>query len=93
MKRKTGRSRYLENYPGADMTPDEWEFLKAMERFQRENHRRYPTFREVLFVLESLGYRKAKPETPPPVPPRPEEGRKTEATPLPLPSQGREPGG
>ena len=59
MDHDTGRAHYTENYPGADVTPDELEFLKAMERFQRRHNRRYPTWREVLFVLESLGYRRA----------------------------------
>jgi hypothetical protein len=54
----TGHAHYLENFPGADVTAEELEFLKAMERFQRRHHRRYPTCREVLFVLKSLGYRR-----------------------------------
>lgn len=54
----TGHAHFLENFPGADVTPEELEFLKAMERFQRRHHRRYPTWREVLFVLKSLGYRR-----------------------------------
>ncbi len=55
-----------ENYPGADIPAagDEWEFLKAMERYQRRNGRRYPTWREVLWVLRGLGYRKESPEPP-----------------------------
>ena len=51
-------SSYYENFPGHDITAEEFVFLKAMERYQRTNHRRYPTWREVLFVLKSLGYRK-----------------------------------
>jgi hypothetical protein len=54
----TGHAHFLENFPGADVTPEELEFLKAMERFQRRHRRRYPTWREVLFVLKSLGYRR-----------------------------------
>ena len=49
-----------ENFPGSDVAPDEWEFLKAMERYQRVHQRRYPSWREVLMVLKSLGYRKAE---------------------------------
>ncbi len=70
MDPETGRARYRENFPGADVTPDELEFLKAMERFQRENHRRYPTWREVLFVLKTLGYRRVGDPPPPPTAPR-----------------------
>jgi hypothetical protein len=58
-----------EHYPGWDVTPDELEFLKAMERYQRRMRRRYPTWREVLAVLHSLGYRKLP--DPPPAPDQP----------------------
>ena len=51
-------SAYSENFPGSDITAEEFVFLKAMERYQRLHKRRYPTWREVLFVLKSLGYRK-----------------------------------
>ena len=51
-------SSYHENFPGHDITTEEFVFLKAMERYQRIHKRRYPTWREVLFVLKSLGYRK-----------------------------------
>jgi hypothetical protein len=37
---------------------DEWEFIKAMDRYKRENKRMNPTCVEVLAVLKSLGYRK-----------------------------------
>lgn len=49
-----------ENFPGSDIatTGDEWEFLTAMDRYQRRTGRRYPTWREVLAVLRALGYRK-----------------------------------
>ncbi|HET6573945.1 MAG TPA: hypothetical protein VFG68_10115 [Fimbriiglobus sp.] len=82
----TGHAHYLENFPGADVTPEELEFLKAMERFQRRHHRRYPTWREVLFVLKSLGYRRVGEATPPPAPPRSGEGCKT--SPPSLPGKG-----
>ncbi len=65
---ESGRSQFLEKYPGADVTPEELEFLMAMERFQRKHHRRYPSWREILFVLRSLGYRKGPPGPDPPDP-------------------------
>jgi len=43
---------------GADLTPEQVEFGKAMERFKRERRRPFPTCSEVLEVLKSLGYRK-----------------------------------
>ena len=58
MKLTIQRTFFTENYPGSDVTPDELEFLKAIERFQRLHDRRYPTWREVLFVARCLGYRK-----------------------------------
>lgn len=62
-RRPTPASVGTENYPGADIVAgsDEWEFLKAMERYQRRSGRRYPTWREVLKVLRGLGYRKVPP--------------------------------
>jgi len=41
-----------------DYTDDETAFMKAMERYKRENRRPFPTWSEVLEVLHSLGYRK-----------------------------------
>jgi hypothetical protein len=44
----------------------EVQFLRAMEAYQRANHRRFPTYREVLHVLLALGYRRvAAPGSPP----------------------------
>ncbi len=39
-----------------DYADDEFEFLKAMDRYKREKHRPHPTYREVLKVLLALGY-------------------------------------
>lgn len=36
---------------------EEVEFMKAMERYMRVNKRKFPTFREVLAVAKSIGYR------------------------------------
>ena len=47
-----------ENFPGCDYSADEVEFLLAMDRYRRTRGRPYPTCREVLAVLVSLGYRK-----------------------------------
>ncbi len=65
-----------------DYSDDETEFMKAMDRYKRENRRPFPTWSEVLEVLRSMGYRRvaeatdlpgrgsgvvATPITPPPV--------------------------
>jgi hypothetical protein len=54
--------------PGCDYTDEERLFLMAMERYKRERRRPYPTWREVLQVVVSLGYRKVA-DPRPPVPP------------------------
>jgi hypothetical protein len=41
-----------------DYNDDETEFMKAMDRYKRENRRPFPTWSEVLEVLYSLGYRR-----------------------------------
>jgi hypothetical protein len=37
---------------------DELDFLRAIERFKRENSRPHPTWAEVLAVAKSIGYRR-----------------------------------
>jgi hypothetical protein len=39
-----------------DYNDEETEFMKAMDRYKRENRRPFPTWSEVLEVLSSLGY-------------------------------------
>lgn len=39
-------------------TEDEWEFMEAVDKYKRLNHRPHPTWSEVLAVLISLGWRK-----------------------------------
>jgi len=53
--RGTGNSL---THVGADYTDEEFEFLKAVDRYKRERRRPFPTWREVLMVLKSLGWRK-----------------------------------
>ncbi len=43
---------------GADYTPDEIEFMLAMERYRRQTKHEYPTYAEALRVAKSLGWRK-----------------------------------
>ncbi len=53
---------------GQHITPtaDEWDFMNAMDRFKRENRRPFPTWREVLAVLMSRGWRRVEENGPPP---------------------------
>jgi hypothetical protein len=57
-----------------DYSEEEMEFMRAMERYKRENRRPFPTWSEVLEVMISLGYRRV--ETPTDLP-----GVKREAPP------------
>jgi len=41
-----------------DYTPDEIEFMAAMDEYKRRNGRMFPTCSEVLEVVKSLGYQK-----------------------------------
>ncbi|HEY8505752.1 MAG TPA: hypothetical protein VIL46_14300, partial [Gemmataceae bacterium] len=74
-KRRTSERRRLIDPTTCerDYNEDETEFMKAIERYKRENRRPFPTWSEVLEILISLGYRKV--EEPGPLPgnkPRPE---------------------
>ena len=51
-------ARYEENFPGARLTVAQVEFAFAMERYMRLRGRPFPTWHEVLQVVEALGYRK-----------------------------------
>ena len=57
-----------ENFPGSNFTDEEREFIVAMDYYKRTHRRPFPTWREVLGVLKSLGYRKPPP-TPEPLRP------------------------
>lgn len=43
-------------YPGSGYTDDEVEFMKALDKYKRDNRRPFPTCSEVLEVLFKLGY-------------------------------------
>ena len=59
-KRRTSERRRLIDPTTCerDYSDDESEFMKAMDRYKRENRRPFPTWSEVLEVLRALGYRK-----------------------------------
>jgi len=41
-----------------EMTPEQFEFLVAINEYKRVNRRPFPTWTEVLDVMKALGYRK-----------------------------------
>jgi len=47
-------------------TDDDIQFMKAMDQYKLENRRQFPTWSEVLEVLNALGYRKVADPTPMP---------------------------
>src|SRR5436853_5001215 len=64
-KRRTSERRRLIDPTTCerDYTDEETAFMKAMERYKRENRRQFPTWTEVLEVVRSLGYLKTAEET------------------------------
>jgi hypothetical protein len=50
--------RTAETHPGSEIHGPELEFIQAMARFQKQTRTRYPTWRDVLSVVHSLGYRR-----------------------------------
>src|SRR5688572_11931090 len=64
-KRRTSERRRLIDPTTCerDYNDDEMEFMKAMERYKRENRRPFPTWSEVLEVLISMGYRRVETAT------------------------------
>ncbi len=59
-KRRTSERRRLIDPTTCERDYDDEEtlFMKAMDRYKRENRRPFPTWSEVLEVLKSLGYEK-----------------------------------
>lgn len=47
-----------------DYTDEEREFFLAVERYKRENGRKFLTLRETLHIARALGYRKVEKESP-----------------------------
>jgi hypothetical protein len=61
MRDRAGRVKRHRGHPctsDVDYTPDEAEFLGAVDRFRRERGRPFPTLCELLAVARELGYRK-----------------------------------
>ena len=58
-KRRTSERRRLIDPTTCerDYTDEETDFMKAMDRYKRDNRRPFPTWSEVLEVMRSLGYR------------------------------------
>jgi hypothetical protein len=46
-----------------EMTPEQFEFVMAIETYKRVNKKLFPTWTEVLEVIQQLGYEKTKART------------------------------
>ena len=64
MPKKLGIGTYSENFQGSTYSDEEWAFIQAMAVYQKRWRRRFPSYREVLFVARCLGYRKVAPAIP-----------------------------
>ena len=62
LERRRGPGRRLEDdrrsAEEGEMNPEQFEFVMAIEAYKKVNRRLYPTWTEVLEVLQQLGYRK-----------------------------------
>jgi len=81
-KRRTSERRRLIDPTTCerDYNDEETEFMKAMDRYKRENRRPFPTWSEVLEVMRSLGYRRVAEPTALP-------GKGSGAVPVPVASE------
>lgn len=64
MLRPCDFTAYSLHFDGSRTTSEELEFLLGMHAYQKRFRRRYPTWREVLYVARCLGYRKIAPAVP-----------------------------
>jgi len=58
-RRKVERRRQIDPTTcERDYTPEEIEFMRAMDEYKRKSGRQFPTWSEVLEVLKGLGYKR-----------------------------------
>ncbi|HMC64352.1 MAG TPA: hypothetical protein VKI65_05385 [Gemmataceae bacterium] len=56
----TNPVNWYELHLGGDYSDEESEFLRAIDEYKRLYQRPFPTWREVLHVFKSLGWRKQR---------------------------------
>ena len=65
LERRRGPGRRLSDDRKAaeegEMTPQQFEFVMAIEMYKKLNKRMYPTWTEILEIFNQLGYRKVMP--------------------------------
>jgi hypothetical protein len=57
-RRRTDERKSAEE---GEMTPEQFEFIQAIQTYKKVNKKLYPTWTEVLEVVRQLGYRKVLP--------------------------------
>ncbi len=63
-RRKVERRRQIDPTTcERDYNAEQLEFMRAMDLYKRRSGRQFPTWSEVLEVLQNLGYRKVAPPT------------------------------
>ncbi len=55
------RSESRRSAEEGELTPEQFEFVMAIDEYKRVNHRPFPSWTEVLEVIQYLGYRKIAP--------------------------------
>ena len=60
-RRRSDQRRSAEE---GEMTPEQFEFLMAVNEYKRVNSRPFPTLTEILDIIEALGYRKVASPSP-----------------------------
>ncbi len=61
--RRAAPGSHQELFPGSDLTAEEWEFARAIERYRARRKKRFLSWSEVLTVARELGYRRVPPGT------------------------------
>ncbi len=54
------RSDFVKSAEEGEMTPEQFQFLMAINAFKQANNRSFPTWTDVLEVVRKLGYRKTQ---------------------------------
>ncbi len=49
------------SFPGAEYTPEEVEFIMAVDVWKKKYHRRFPTVVDLMHILQLLGYKRLEP--------------------------------
>ena len=57
-RREEDRKAFENRVEGGELTLEEVEFIRAIDRYKRKFNRPFPTWSEVLLVIKQLGYTK-----------------------------------